>query len=93
MTNVSVNLTPFLKEWAEGKVKSGRYNNVSEVVREALRLLEQQDREREARLRDLRAAIQAGIDSGVAEPVDRDELKRQARAQWEARQKILSEAQ
>jgi antitoxin ParD1/3/4 len=85
MTNVSVNLTPFLKEWAEAKVKSGRYNNVSEVVREALRLLEQQDLEREARLRDLRAAIQAGIDSGEPEPWEgADEIIRQARERRKA---------
>jgi len=49
MSNVSVNLTPSLKEWVESKVQSGRYNNVSEVVREALRLLKIQDRERDPR--------------------------------------------
>ncbi|PDW00666.1 hypothetical protein CJ255_20315 [Candidatus Viridilinea mediisalina] len=60
MSNISVNLTPYWKEWADARVKSGRYNNVSEVVREALRLLEYQEREREARLRDLHAGI-AGV--------------------------------
>ncbi len=84
MSNVSVNLTPFLKEWAEARVKSGRYNNVSEVVREALRLLEQQELEREARLRDLRAAIQAGFDSGEPEPLDMEAIQRQARERRQA---------
>ncbi len=49
MSNVSINLTPSLKEWVESKVQSGRYNNVSEVVREALRLLKIQDPERDPR--------------------------------------------
>jgi antitoxin ParD1/3/4 len=85
MSNVSVSLTPFLKEWAESKVKSGRYNNVSEVVREALRLLEIQDREREARLIDLRAAIQAGFDSGEPQPWEgAEEIIRQARERRKA---------
>ncbi len=78
MSNVSVNLTPFLKEWAESKVQSGRYNNVSEVVREAMRLLEHYEREREAKLRDLRAAVQAGLDS-PAEP-------------WEGAEEIIRKA-
>jgi antitoxin ParD1/3/4 len=90
MSNVSVNLTPFLKEWAEAKVQSGRYNNVSEVVREAMRLLEHYEREREARLRDLRAAIQAGLDSpaepweGAEEIIGKARERRKARATTDA---------
>ena len=68
MSNINVNLTPYLKQWVEGKVSSGRYNNVSEVVREALRLMEDHEREREAKLLNLRAAIDEGIDSGEPEP-------------------------
>ncbi len=54
MSNINVSLTPYLKQYVERKIDGGRYNNVSEVVREALRLLEQQDIEREARLSHLR---------------------------------------
>lgn len=85
MSNISINLTPYLRAWAEERVKSGRYNNVSEVVREALRLLEYQEREREARVRDLRAALDAGVASGAAIPLDMDAIQREARAEWEAR--------
>jgi antitoxin ParD1/3/4 len=38
-----VNLTPTLDEYVLGKVKSGRYNNASEVVREALRRMQDQE--------------------------------------------------
>jgi antitoxin ParD1/3/4 len=80
MSNININLTPYLKQYVESKVKGGRYNNVSEVVREALRLLEEQDLLRAAKLRDLRAAIEEG-DHSPAEPLEDDEtLLRQAKA-------------
>lgn len=46
---MSVNLTPELERLVQEKVASGLYNNHSEVVREALRLLAERDRLREAR--------------------------------------------
>jgi antitoxin ParD1/3/4 len=47
---MNVSLTPELDKFVAGKVDSGRYNSASEVVREALRLLEEHDRARDARL-------------------------------------------
>lgn len=41
---MNVSLTPKLEELIQNKVESGYYNNASEVVREALRLLETRDR-------------------------------------------------
>jgi len=41
---MNVSLTPALEKLIHKKVKSGVYNNASEVVREALRLLEEQDK-------------------------------------------------
>ncbi len=52
---MNVSLTPQLEELVRRKVESGLYNNASEVVREALRLMEERDR-----LSRLRAAIAAG---------------------------------
>jgi antitoxin ParD1/3/4 len=52
---MNVSLTPQLEALVRSKVESGRYNNASEVVREALRLLESRDR-----LERLRAAIAIG---------------------------------
>jgi antitoxin ParD1/3/4 len=43
---MNVSLTPELDEFVAAKVKSGRYTSASEVVREALRLLEEHDRSR-----------------------------------------------
>jgi antitoxin ParD1/3/4 len=49
------------------KVKTGRYENASEVVRAALRTLEREEQEYEAKLAVLRAAIDEGDASGIAE--------------------------
>lgn len=58
---MNVNLTPELEELVQRKVQSGLYNNQSEVVREALRLLAEQDRLREAHLEKLRGALAEGL--------------------------------
>ena len=42
-----VSLTPALEAFAKEKVQSGRYNNCSEVVREALRLMMDRDQQME----------------------------------------------
>jgi antitoxin ParD1/3/4 len=47
---MNVSLTPQLEKFVSAKVKSGRYNSASEVVREALRLLEEHDSARAAQL-------------------------------------------
>jgi antitoxin ParD1/3/4 len=47
---MNVSLTPELDKFVAAKVESGRYNSASEVVREALRLLEEHDQARGAQL-------------------------------------------
>jgi antitoxin ParD1/3/4 len=47
---MNVSLTPELDKFVVGKVESGRYTSASEVVREALRLLEEHDRARSAQI-------------------------------------------
>jgi antitoxin ParD1/3/4 len=47
---VNVSLTSELEKFVSAKVESGRYNSASEVVREALRLLEEHDQPRSAQL-------------------------------------------
>jgi antitoxin ParD1/3/4 len=47
---MNVSLTPELDKFVAGKVESGRYTSASEVVREALRLLEEHDRVRSAQV-------------------------------------------
>jgi antitoxin ParD1/3/4 len=67
MPTRNVNLTDELDRFVLAKVESGRYENASEVVRDALRTLENKEREYEAKLVALRAAIDEGDSSGVAE--------------------------
>jgi antitoxin ParD1/3/4 len=59
---MNVSLTPELEKLVQAKVQSGRYNSASEVVREALRLLEQHDNLRAAGLKE----IQARMDKSLA---------------------------
>jgi len=69
---MNVSLTPKLESFVKAKVKSGLYNNASEVLREALRLLQARDRAEREQLRQLRAALVAGEESGQARPFDLD---------------------
>jgi antitoxin ParD1/3/4 len=66
MQTRNVNLTEELDRFVVKKVKSGRYENASEVVRAALRSLEREEHEHEAKLAALRAAIDEGDASGIA---------------------------
>jgi antitoxin ParD1/3/4 len=78
---MNVNLTPQLEELVRRKDDSGLYSSGSEVVREALRLLlEEQDRVREAKLEVLRGDIRAGKQSGSSATWDPQQAKREARA-------------
>ncbi|MFA7254464.1 MAG: type II toxin-antitoxin system ParD family antitoxin [Patescibacteria group bacterium] len=60
----SVALSPYFESFVKQQVSSGRFNNVSEVVRAGLRLLEDQEQAQALKLQELRAAIQAGAASG-----------------------------
>jgi antitoxin ParD1/3/4 len=62
----NVNLTNELDRFVAKKVKTGRYENASEVVRAGLRTLEREERQYEAKLAALRAAIDEGDAGGVA---------------------------
>ncbi|MBN9462827.1 MAG: type II toxin-antitoxin system ParD family antitoxin [Burkholderiales bacterium] len=82
---MNVNLTPQLEEMVRAKVASGMYTSASEVVREALRLMEEQDRLRAARLEQLRSDIRKGLESGPGEDWAAHEIKRQARTRRAAK--------
>ena len=60
-------------------MQSGRYGNASEVVRDGLRLLQERELSRVGKLNELKALIQAGIDSGLAGDLDIAALKLKAR--------------
>lgn len=67
MPTRNVNLTDHFDEFVERQLSSGRYRNASEIIRDALRLLEAREQEREVKLRALRRAAKEGfadIDQG-----------------------------
>ncbi len=54
---MNVSLTPELERFVNSKVKSGRYNSASEVVREALRLHEEHEQARSVQLAEFNQEI------------------------------------
>ena len=89
LSDMNVSLTKDLADLVRQKVDSGLYTSASEVVREALRLLADQDRLSEIREEELRRQIAEGIRSAETEPlVDGEDLM----ARLEARlQKLENE--
>ena len=77
--NTSIALGEHWQAFIEKLVSSGRYGSASEVIRNALRLLE----ERNAKIETLRAALVEGEASGSAGRLDMDVIKRKARQQAE----------
>jgi len=59
---MNVSLTPELENWVDEKVRSGRYASASEVIREALRLLEEQELAKQQHLAAARQKIDRGLD-------------------------------
>lgn len=67
---MNVSLTPELEEFVAAKVQTGRYNSASEVVREALRLLEEHEHARAAQLDEFNKELgrrMAALDRGERE--------------------------
>lgn len=77
---MNVNLTPYLEKMVREKVSSGLYTSASEVIREALRLMDEQDSIRKAKVKLLRQEIEAGVGSGTAMEWNPDEVKKSGRA-------------
>jgi len=59
---MNLSLTDELEAWIDERVKSGLYRSSSEVVREALRLLKEQEELKSLRRQELRAMIREGVD-------------------------------
>ena len=93
---VNISLTPTLEAFLHDQVESGQYQTTSEVVREALRLLQHQKREREAALMQLRSKLHRGADqSKRGELLDGEqvfeELRELIHKRVRARKKIARE--
>ncbi len=73
MKNTSISLGNYFDQFVSSQVSTGRYKNVSEVIRAGLRLLEDE----ESKTIALRAAIQKGLDSPRVENFDfKENLKK-----------------
>jgi len=66
----SVALSPYFEDFIRRQVESGRYNNVSEVVRAGLRMLEEAEAEHVVKQLALREAMAVGMASGPGIPAD-----------------------
>lgn len=71
---MNVSLTPELEKYVSEKVESGLYHSASEVIREGLRLLKDQDALRKIRLHEVRQQIQEGMNSGESQPLNVEEV-------------------
>jgi len=69
MKNTSVSLGNYFDQFVVSQVSTGRYKNVSEVIRAGLRLLENE----ENKVLELRNAIQQGLNSPRVEDFDFDD--------------------
>lgn len=85
---MNVSLTPELEKFVNNKVQGGRYNSASEVVREALRLLEEHEQARAAQLGEFNKELGrrlAALNHG--ERVDPEETRAALRRRSEERRK------
>jgi len=64
--NTSITLGSYFEEFIKEEVNSGRYNSVSEVIRSALRLLEQEEKKE----KELIKALVVGEQSGFVDDFD-----------------------
>jgi antitoxin ParD1/3/4 len=79
---LNVSLTPQLEELVRQKVTSGRYSSASEVVREALRLMDTYEGVRDSALARLRADVESGwqqVEDGKVSDFDPAAIKRRGR--------------
>jgi antitoxin ParD1/3/4 len=74
-STLNVSLTRELERFVEERVASGLYQTASEVVRDALRLLEEREAARRTALEELRRHVAVGIEQADrGEFLDGDEV-------------------
>ena len=84
----SVALSKHFETFVRDQVESGRFNNVSEVVRAGLRLLEDQEQVNDMKLAELRVAIAAGLKSGKGRGADQVLTRLEAKYRAQLGQKV-----
>ncbi|MCC6519822.1 MAG: type II toxin-antitoxin system ParD family antitoxin [Tabrizicola sp.] len=76
MGTMNISLPDPMKAWVEEQAKTGRYANSSDYVRDLIR----RDHARQEAIAELQSAIDAGLASGPAAPLDREGFKTKMRA-------------
>ncbi|HEV2463269.1 MAG TPA: type II toxin-antitoxin system ParD family antitoxin [Acidobacteriaceae bacterium] len=85
---MNVSLTPKLEKYVHSKVKTGRYTSASEVVREAIRLLEENEKEHARALREFQAELDRRIaEAEAGELLDGEKVFAQIREKSRLRRK------
>lgn len=88
---MNVSLTPELEKFVADKVASGRYTSASEVVREALRVLEREEKSREEQIAEFNRELKARLDSlDRGEYVTAEESLRRIREKSAERRKRIA---
>jgi len=85
--------TPQQETWIKSKVEVGDYANASEVLREAIREKMERDRIRQAKITDLRAALDEGEASGPSVPLDIEAIINRGDARRAARKQATGQAE
>jgi antitoxin ParD1/3/4 len=92
---MNVALSSLLEEVINRKVASGLYGSATEVISDALWLMEERDRLYEARLQQLREDVAVGLtqaDEGCLVPLDVEAIRSKARQQFSLRQGMSGSA-
>lgn len=82
---MNVHLSEDLERLVQEKVDSGLYRSADEVIRTALRTLDERDQELDAQATAFQAEIENRLASGPATPMDFSALKKSIREEAEAR--------
>lgn len=77
MGTMNISLPDPMKSWVEDQARSGRYANSSDYVRDLIR----RDRQRQEAIAEIQTAVDAGLVSGSAKPMNRAAFKQQMRKQ------------
>ncbi len=79
---MNISLTPELEKMVQQKVAAGMYDYANEVIRDALRLLNERDQIQELRLKELQKDIKNGLDSGDPTPFNIEDVINRGQKRW-----------
>jgi antitoxin ParD1/3/4 len=85
----SYSIGKHFEAFIERLIASGRYSTASEIIRDGLRLIEEREQSREAKMEWLRVEIQKGLDSGPGREFDSKTLAEEVKAR--GRQRLAAE--